>query len=87
MQLRSFFLSLFTGVTLLWSSGAAPNGDVGFVIWCCRRGKGAARDQHAVGLSGNVATLLYSSDYGHIDEGYVLDTPIGGGETDETSRR
>jgi hypothetical protein len=26
------------------------------------------------------ATLLYSSDAGHIDERYVVDTPIGGGE-------
>jgi len=34
-----------------------------------------------------VATLLYSSDYGHIDEGYVVDTPIWVGEVAETSTR
>jgi hypothetical protein len=28
-------------------------------------------------------TLLYSSDYGHIDEGYVVDTPIGVGGTNQ----
>jgi hypothetical protein len=46
---------LFTGVTLLWSSGAASNEDVGFVLWNCRRGKRAAGDQHAVGFPGDVA--------------------------------
>jgi hypothetical protein len=33
------------------------------------------------------ATLLYSSDAGHIDERYVVDTPIGGGEAAQTSTR
>ncbi len=47
--------TLFTRVTLLWSSGAAPGDDVGFVLWACRRGTGAARDQHAVDLPGYVA--------------------------------
>ena len=48
---------------------------------------GVAGDQHAVDLPGDVATLLYSSDAGHIDKGYVVDTPIGGGEAAETSTR
>jgi hypothetical protein len=72
--------ALFTQVTLLLSSGAAPSGDVGLVFRTCRRGTGAAGDHHVVDLPGYVATLLYSSDAGHIDERYVVDTPIGGGE-------
>jgi hypothetical protein len=48
-------MSLFTGVTLLWSSGAAPGGDVGLLFRTCRRGTGAAREQHAVDLPGYVA--------------------------------
>src|SRR5215208_1684299 len=40
---------------LLWSSGAAPGGDVGLVSRTCRRGTDAARDQHAVDLPGEVA--------------------------------
>jgi hypothetical protein len=59
--------------------------DLGFRSY--RRGTGAARDQLAVDLPGYLATLLYSSDYGHIDEGYVLDTPIWVGEMAETSTR
>ena len=46
---------LFTQVTLLWSSGTALGGDVALVVWSCRRGTGDARDQHAVGLPGDVA--------------------------------
>ena len=46
---------LFTRVTLLWSSGAAPGGDLGLLFWTRRRGTGAARDQHAVDLPGYVA--------------------------------
>src|SRR5215207_1571662 len=47
--------SLFTQVTLLWSSGTAPSGYVTVVLWPYRRGTGAARDQHAVDLPGDVA--------------------------------
>src|SRR5215204_2363091 len=47
--------TLFTQVTLLWSSGAAPSDDVGLVHWHCRRGTCAARDQHAVALPGDEA--------------------------------
>src|SRR5215217_7516947 len=47
--------SLFTRVTLLWSSGAAPGVNVGLVSRTCRRGTGAARDQHSVDLPGYVA--------------------------------
>src|SRR5829696_34435 len=46
---------LFTQVTLLWSSGAARGGDVALLSWSCRLGTGAARDQHAVELPGDVA--------------------------------
>src|SRR5215210_6034324 len=46
---------LFTQVTLLWSSGAAPGGDADRVFWSRRRGSGAARDQHTVDLPGHVA--------------------------------
>jgi hypothetical protein len=42
-------------VGLLWSSGVAPGVDVGLVSRTCRRGTGAARDQHAVDLPGEVA--------------------------------
>src|SRR5215217_8798259 len=48
-------ISLFTLVTLLWSSGVAPSGDLGLLFWTRRRGTGAAGDQHAVDLSGYVA--------------------------------
>src|SRR5215208_7547410 len=48
-------LPLFTLVTLLWSSGAAPGVDVGLLSRTCRRGTGAARDRHAVDLPGEVA--------------------------------
>ena len=54
-RLRALLLPLFTQVTLLWSSGAAPSDDVGLVHWHCRRGTCAARDQHAVDLPGDVA--------------------------------
>ena len=47
--------ALFTGVTLLWSSGAAPGSDVEFGFRTGRRRTGAARDKHAVDLSGYVA--------------------------------
>src|SRR5215208_1247469 len=47
--------ALFTQVTLLWSSGAAPSDNVGLVHWHCRRATCAARDQHAVDLPGDVA--------------------------------
>src|SRR5215208_4510948 len=47
--------ALFTLVTLLWSSGTSPGGDVRLVFRTCRRGTDAARDQHAVGLPGYVA--------------------------------
>ena len=60
---------------------------MGLVFRPGRRGTGAARDQYAVSLPGYVATLLYSSDSGHINEGYVLDSPIGGGEAAESSTR
>src|SRR5215217_5288289 len=53
--LRLFLLPLFTLVTLLWSSGVAPSGDLGLLFWTRRRGTGAAGDQHAVDLSGYVA--------------------------------
>src|SRR5215203_3383251 len=46
---------LFTEVTLLWSSGAAPGGDVNLGLRPYRRGTDAARDQHAVDLPGYVA--------------------------------
>src|SRR5215204_5744966 len=49
------FLPLFTQVTLLWSSGAAPGGDVDLGFRPGRRGTGVARDQHAVDLPGYVA--------------------------------
>src|SRR5215212_5834318 len=47
--------SLFTQVTLLWSSGAAPGGDVDLGFRPGGRGTGVARDQHAVDLPGHVA--------------------------------
>src|SRR5215210_3711014 len=46
---------LFTLVTLLWSSGAAPGVEVGIGFRPGGRGTGAARDQHAVDLPGYVA--------------------------------
>src|SRR5215218_1294551 len=49
--LRAFF----TEVTLLWSSCVAPGVDVGLVSPTCRQGTGAASDQHAVDLPGEVA--------------------------------
>src|SRR5215212_6222601 len=52
---RTYLKGLFTLVTLLWSSGAALSGDVGLVSRSCRRGTGAATDQHAVDLPGYVA--------------------------------
>src|SRR5215212_11474604 len=45
----------FTQVTLLWSSGAAPGGDVDLGFRPGGRGTGVARDQHAVDLPGHVA--------------------------------
>jgi hypothetical protein len=60
---------------------------VALVLWSCRRGTGDARDQHAVDLPGEVATLLYSSDVDHTNERYVGDTSIGGIEAAETSTR
>src|SRR5215207_4866911 len=51
----SFPSPVFTQVTLLWSSGVAPGVDVGLGFWPGRRGTGAARDQHAVDLPGEVA--------------------------------
>src|SRR5215217_720151 len=42
-------------VTLLWSSCVAPGVDVGLVSPTCRQGTGAASDQHAVDLPGEVA--------------------------------
>jgi hypothetical protein len=48
-------LAVFTLVTLLWSSGAAPGDDVALILWSCRRATGAARDKHAVGLPSHVA--------------------------------
>src|SRR5215211_5119732 len=48
-------MPLFTEVTLLWSSGVAPSGDVGLVHRHFRRETGAARDEHAVDLPGDVA--------------------------------
>jgi hypothetical protein len=60
---------------------------VDLVLWSCRRGTGAARDQHAVGFPGDVATLLYSSDVDHTNERYVVDTSIGGIEAAESSTR
>jgi hypothetical protein len=55
MPSGSLSAALFTRVTLLWSSGAALGGDVALVLWSCRRGTGDARDQHAIGLPGDVA--------------------------------
>jgi hypothetical protein len=52
---QSLLSYLFTRVTLLWSSGAAPDVDEGLVSRSCRRGTGAARDQHTVDLPGEVA--------------------------------
>jgi hypothetical protein len=52
---REAFLPLFTGVTLLSSSGAAPGGDVGLVHRHCGRGTGTVSGQHAVDLPGYVA--------------------------------
>src|SRR5215211_1681894 len=49
------YLPLFTLVTLLWSSCVAPGVDVGLVSPTCRQGTGAASDQHAVDLPGEVA--------------------------------
>src|SRR5215208_6405508 len=49
------FLPLFTQVTLLWSSGAAPGGDVDLGFRPGGRGTSVARDQHAVDLPGYVA--------------------------------
>src|SRR5215208_5491281 len=47
--------SLCTQVTLLWSSGAAPGGDVDLGLRPGGRGTGVARDQQAVDLPGYVA--------------------------------
>src|SRR5215218_10447517 len=47
--------TLCTLVTLLWSNRVAPGVDVGLVSRTCRRGTGAASEQHAVGLPGYVA--------------------------------
>jgi hypothetical protein len=47
--------SLFTQVTLLWSSGAALSGDVALVLRPCRRGTDDSSDQHAVDLPSDVA--------------------------------
>src|SRR5215208_4348591 len=48
-------MPLFTLVTLLWSSGAAPGGDGALHLWSRRRGTGTVSDQHAVGLPSYVA--------------------------------
>src|SRR5215218_3632800 len=47
--------TLFTQVTLLWSSGVAPSGDLGLLFWTRRRGTGAAGDQYPVDLSSYIA--------------------------------
>src|ERR687893_697214 len=48
-------MRLFIEVTLLWSSSAAPGGDVNLGLRPSRRGTGAAREEHAVDLPGEIA--------------------------------
>src|SRR5918993_2131818 len=52
---KSAIQETFTRVTLLWSSGAAPGGDVDLGFRPGGRGTSVATDQHAVDLPCNVA--------------------------------
>src|SRR5918993_2536262 len=52
---KSAIQELYTQMTLLWSSGAAPGGDVDLGFRPGGRGTSVARDQHTVDLPCNVA--------------------------------